>query len=137
MNLRSAWRMQPDATLSWSPQVRKTSRCGWSRRQTMSTAVARKRRSALYLSITGLLLMVAAVTAISGRDPAGLWLRVGAAMIVAGMSMWLPPRFLIPAVLVVWLGPNAIRANLDDLELLRIETLLELPGLLLLATFSY
>ena len=102
----------------------------------MSVAMARKRRTTLYLSIGGLLLMVAAVTAISARDPGGLWIRVCQAMITAGMAMWLHPRFLLPATLVVWLGPAAARASVEDLELLRTDTLLELPCLLLLAAFS-
>src|SRR5262245_54927526 len=102
----------------------------------MSIVIARKRRTALYLSICGLLLMFAAVTAISARHPAGFWLRGGDAMVVAGIAIWRPLPALIPAVLIVWLGPNLIRANTDNLELFRTDVLLELPALALLATFS-
>jgi diguanylate cyclase (GGDEF)-like protein len=99
--------------------------------------MARKKRTALYLSITGLLLMVAAISTISVRDPDGVTLRIGMILVTVGAAMWLPWQAMLPAVLVAWLGPNIGRSMMEeDFSLFNANMLWELPGLLGLATFS-
>ncbi|HLF79477.1 MAG TPA: GGDEF domain-containing protein [Dehalococcoidia bacterium] len=102
----------------------------------MSLAVARKKRTSLYLSIAGLLVMVAAVSAISARDPDGAGFRVGMVMMTVGAALWLPWRALLPAALAIWFGPNYIRASMDDAALFSTNMMLELPGLLGVAAFA-
>ena len=72
----------------------------------MSLVVARKKRTALFLSIAGLLIMAAAVSAVSARDPDGVTLRVAMVMMTVGAALWLPWQALAPAALLIWLGPN-------------------------------
>ncbi|HEY7466461.1 MAG TPA: diguanylate cyclase [Dehalococcoidia bacterium] len=103
----------------------------------MSVNMARKKRTALYLSIAGLMLMVAAISTISARDPDGVTLRIGMILVTVGASMWLPWQALVPAVLVAWLGPNVGRGMMeDDFALFNTNMMWELPGLLGLAAFS-
>jgi len=102
----------------------------------MSIAAARQKRAALYLSICGLLLMVAAVSAVSARDPSGVSLRVGMVLMTLGAALWLPLPALLPAALVIWLAPNAARSFMEDEALFGTNMMLELPGLLGLAAFA-
>lgn len=102
----------------------------------MSITKARKKRTALYFSIGGLLLMVAAISTLSVRDPDGVTLRIGMILVAVGAAMWLPWQALVPAVLVVWLGPNIGRNLMEDYALFNLNMLLELPGLGGLAAFS-
>src|SRR5688572_18802099 len=101
----------------------------------MSIVVARKKRTALYLSICGLLAMVTAVSAVSARDPSGVTLRVGMIMMTVGAAMWLPWRALIPTVFAVWLAPNYVRCLIQDETLFSLNMMMELPGLIGLAFF--
>jgi diguanylate cyclase (GGDEF)-like protein len=96
----------------------------------------RRKRSALILSIVGLMLMVSAVSTISVWDPDGVTLRIGMVLVTVGAAMWLPWQALIPGVLVVWLAPNIGRSLMDDYELFNTNMLLELPGLAGLGAFS-
>jgi diguanylate cyclase (GGDEF)-like protein len=102
----------------------------------LSISVARRKRTALYLSITGLMLVVAAISAISARDPDGVVMRTGMILVTVGASMWLPWQALIPATLAVWLGPNLGRNAVEGYELFGIEMMLELPSFLGLAGMS-
>src|SRR3972149_295259 len=102
----------------------------------MSIAAARQKRAALYLSICGLLLMVAAVSAVSARDPSGVSLSVGMVLMTLGAALWLPLPALLPAALVIWLAPNAARSFMEDEALFGTNMMLELPGLLGLAAFA-
>ena len=102
----------------------------------MSVSLAHKKRTALYLSIAGLMLMVAVISAISARDPGGVSLRVGMILVTVGAAMWLPWQALIPAVLAAWLGPNVGRTLVEDYSLFNTNMIWELPGLLGLAAFS-
>ena len=102
----------------------------------MSMITARKKRTTLYLSIAGLMVMVAAISAISARDPSGVSLRVGMIMVTVGAALWLPWRQLIPAVLLAWLAPNLGRSLVDDTALLNLNMALELPGLAGVAFFT-
>jgi GGDEF domain-containing protein len=99
----------------------------------MSIIAAKRKRTALYLSAAGILVMFAAVSAISARDPDGLWLRVGITMVVAGASLWLPWQALLPVTLAIWLAPNYLDSRLESVAFLNTNMLLELPGLLGLA----
>jgi diguanylate cyclase (GGDEF)-like protein len=97
---------------------------------------ARKKRTALFLSIIGLMLMVAAISAISARDPDGVALRIGMILLTLGAAMWLPWQALMPAALAIWLGPNIGRNVLQDYPLFSTNMILEAPGILGLAAFS-
>ena len=102
----------------------------------MSISAARRKRSALLLSITGLMFIVAAISAISARDPDGLTIRTGMVLVTVGAAMWLPWQALIPATVAVWLGPNFARNAVEGYELFGTNMMLELPGFLGLATIS-
>jgi GGDEF domain-containing protein len=99
----------------------------------MSIAVARTKRIWLYVSIFALLLMVAAVSAVSARDPDGMGLRLGMILMTVGATMWLSWQVVIPMTLLFWLGPNSIRASITDDVIFNTNALLELPGLIGLA----
>jgi GGDEF domain-containing protein len=102
----------------------------------VSITLARKKRTALYLSIAGLLLMVAAISTISVRDPDGVTLRIGMILVTVGAAMWVPWQALLPAVLVAWLGPNIGRSLMEDYPLFNTNMLVELPCLSVLAAFA-
>ncbi|HEX5368851.1 MAG TPA: diguanylate cyclase [Dehalococcoidia bacterium] len=102
----------------------------------MSLIVARKKRSALYLSIAGLVVMAAAVMAISARDPDGAPFRVGMVVVTVGAAMFLPWYQLVPAVILIWFLPDATRSLLSGKALFNFNMLLELPGLMGLAAFG-
>ena len=102
----------------------------------MSLVQARKKRTTLYLSIAGLMVMVAAVSAISARDPSGVTLRVGMIMVTVGAGLWLPWRQLVPAVVLAWLVPNLGRSLIDDTALFNLNMILEFCGLAGVAFFT-
>jgi diguanylate cyclase (GGDEF)-like protein len=102
----------------------------------MSVVIARQKRTALYLSIAGLMIMVAAVSAVSARDPSGVSLRVGMIMMTIGAAMWLPWQALVPAALAIWIGPNYVYALIEGTVLFDTNMLLEGPGIILLAIFA-
>lgn len=102
----------------------------------MSINVARRKRTSLYLSITGLMLVVAAISAVSARDPDGVTVRTGMILVTVGAAMWLPWQALIPATLAIWLGPNMGRNAIDGYDLFSTNMMLELPGFLGLAAMS-
>ena len=102
----------------------------------MSVAIARRRRVWLYLSIAGLLLMAAAVSGISARDPDGVGLRVDMILMTVGAAMWLNWQVLIPLTILLWLAPNSVRASLNDELIFTTNALLELPSLIGLAVAS-
>src|SRR5688572_12341908 len=103
---------------------------------TLSIFKAPGRRLALNLSICGLLAMVAAVSAVSAKDPDGVALRVGMIMMTVGAAMFLPRLAIVPAALIFWLVPNYVRSLMEDSELFSSSMLLELPGLIALALFA-
>ena len=102
----------------------------------MSVVIARQKRTALYLSIAGLMIMVAAVSAVSARDPSGVSLRVGMIMMTIGAAMWLPWQALVPAALAIWIGPNYVYTLIEGTVLFDTNMLLEGPGIVLLAIFA-
>jgi diguanylate cyclase (GGDEF)-like protein len=102
----------------------------------MSIVLVQRSRVALYLSICGLLVMVAAVSAVSARDPSGVSLRIGMVLMTVGAGLWLPWRFLIPAAIAFWLGPNYARSVIGEETFLNTNALLELPGIIGLAIFT-
>ncbi len=102
----------------------------------MSTVALRQQRVALYLSVCGLLLMVAAVGAVSARDPAGLPLRLGMIAVTVGAGLWLPWQAALPAAFAIWLGTNAAGSFREPEALFGTNMLLELPGLLGIAVFA-
>lgn len=103
----------------------------------MSLIAARKKRTNLYLAVAGLMVMVAAVSAISARDPSGVSLRIGMIMITVGAALWLDWRQLIPAVVLAWLVPNLGRSFVNDTALGGLNMLLELPGLAGVGFFAW
>ena len=102
----------------------------------MSISMARRQRTTLYLSLAGLMMMVAAISALSARDPDGVTVRTGMILLTVGAALWLPWQALLPATLAVWLGPNLARNAVEGYELFSINMMLELPGLLGLAAMS-
>ncbi len=102
----------------------------------MSLIVARQKRSALYLSILGVVIMVAAVMAISARDPGGVSLRVGMVMVTVGAAMFLPWYQLVPAIILTWFLPDSARALFGGKALFNLNMILELPGLLGVGAFA-
>jgi GGDEF domain-containing protein len=102
----------------------------------LSVIVARKKRTALYASIAGLMFVVAAISAISAREPDGVTIRTGMILLTVGAAMWLPWQALIPATLAVWISPNLARNAIEGYELFGDNMMLELPGLLVLAGVS-
>lgn len=103
----------------------------------MPGVATRKQRAALFLSIAGLLVMVAAVSAVSARDPSGVSWRVGMIMAVAAASMCLPWQALPFVAIGLWLGPNAARSVLEGSGLFEANMMLELPGLAGVAVFAH
>ena len=101
----------------------------------MSIAVARRKRNALYYCIAGLVLMAAAVMAVSARDGSGVGLRAGMVMLTAGAAFLLPWQYAVPAAFAIWLGPNYLRSLNGD-ALFNTNMMLELPGVLGVAGFS-
>ena len=101
----------------------------------MSFAVARRRRTELFSSIAGLLLIVGLVSLISVEDPKGATLRIGMIMVTLGASLWMTRSWeLIPVALLAWLAPNFVRSLLDDtFELFSTTMMLEAAGLLAIA----
>lgn len=101
----------------------------------MSIAFARRKRISLYYCIAGLMLMAAAVMAVSARDSSGVGLRAGMVMLTTGAAFLLPWKYAVPAALAIWLGPNYLRSINGD-ALFGTNMLLELPGILGICAFS-
>src|SRR3972149_5867330 len=93
-----------------------------------ATAAARQRLS-LYLSIAALVVLAAAVSAISVGDPDGVWVRVGMILMITSAAMWLPWQATTIAVVTVWLVPNLLRLAVHDGPLFGPAMIAELPGL--------
>src|SRR3972149_3133917 len=93
-----------------------------------ATAAARQRLS-LSLSIPALVVLAAAVSAISVGDPGGVWVRVGMILMITSAAMWLPWQASTIAVVTVWLVPNLLRLAVDEEPLFGPAMLAELPGL--------
>ena len=101
----------------------------------MSFAIARRRRTELFTSIAGLLLIVGLVSLISVEDPNGATLRIGIIMVTLGAGLWMTRTWeLIPVALLAWLAPNFFRSLLDDtFELFGTTMMLEAAGVLAIA----
>ena len=81
--------------------------------------------------------MVAAVVAVSARDPSGVSFRIGMVLMTVGAAALLPKRAnALLATVVIWLLPNIARSSIQDAELFGPNMLLELPPLLCLALFT-
>jgi GGDEF domain-containing protein len=99
------------------------------------TATSTK-RTMLYLSVAGLAVMVAAVTAISSLDPSGTSPRIVMIGLTTAAGLWLPWRRLATIVLLVWLAPNLARTFVEDVSFVNANMALELPGLAGIAFFA-
>jgi diguanylate cyclase (GGDEF)-like protein len=103
----------------------------------MSSEVAKRKRSQFYLNVAGMLVMVAAVTAIAARDPSGVSFRIGMVLMTIGAASLLPKRTnALMATVVIWLLPNLARSALQNVDMFNPNMLLELPPLLGLAFFT-
>jgi diguanylate cyclase (GGDEF)-like protein len=102
----------------------------------LSISLARRKRTALFCSIAGLMFIVAALSAISARDPDGVTIRTGMILLTVGAAMWLPWQALLPVAIGVWLVPNLGRNLANDYPLFDTNMMLELPGTLGLAAIS-
>jgi diguanylate cyclase (GGDEF)-like protein len=101
----------------------------------MSLVVARQKRTHLFASIAGLLLIVGLVSLISVEDPGGATLRIGIIMVALGAGLWMQRSWeLIPITLLAWLVPNFGRSLMDDTyELFQVPMMLEAAGALAVA----
>ena len=96
-----------------------------------------RKRTFFYLSVVGLLVCVAAVTAVSARDPSGVSFRVGMVLMTVGAaSLVSRPIMAVVATVVIWLAPNAARSAVQDVELFGTNMLLELAPLIGIAMFT-
>src|SRR5512135_1614827 len=97
----------------------------------MSSQIAKRKRSQFYLNVGGLLIMVAAVIAVSARDPSGVSFRIGMVLMTVGAASLLPRRTTaLLATVFIWLLPNLARVSLQNVDLFNVNMLLELPPLL-------
>jgi diguanylate cyclase (GGDEF)-like protein len=94
--------------------------------------MARQKRTHLFASVAGLLLIVGLVSLISVEDPGGATLRIGMIMVALGAGLWMQRSWeLIPITLLAWLVPNFGRSLLDDTyTLFQAPMLLEAVGVL-------
>jgi GGDEF domain-containing protein len=95
----------------------------------MSLIMARKKRTTLRLSVAGVMVLVAAVSAISALDPGGALFRIAMIMVTLGAGLWLPWRQLVPTVALSWLVPNLGRSVFGDAAFLDVRVVVELLGL--------
>jgi diguanylate cyclase (GGDEF)-like protein len=87
--------------------------------------------------VVGLLVCVAAVTAVSARDPSGVSFRIGMTLMAVGAASLLPkPAMAMLATVAIWLVPNVARSYVQDTELFDANMLLELVPLLGVALFT-
>jgi diguanylate cyclase (GGDEF)-like protein len=103
----------------------------------MMADMAQQKRTQFYLTVVGLLVCVAAVTAVSARDPSGVSFRIGMVLMTVGAASLLPKQGMaILATIAIWLIPNLARAYVQDVDLFNENMLLELVPLLGVAIFT-
>ena len=103
----------------------------------MMADVAQRKRTQFYLTVVGLLVCVAAVTAVSARDPSGVSFRIGMVLMAVGAASLLPKQGMaILATVAIWLIPNLARSTVQDTELFDENMLLEFIPLLGVALFT-
>src|SRR4051794_28187188 len=102
----------------------------------MTTEMAQQKRNRFYLHLVGLLVMVAAVGAISARDPSGVAFRIGMVLMTVGAASMLPRTNALMATALIWLVPNLARVALQDVQVFGPNMLLELAPLLGVALFT-
>jgi diguanylate cyclase (GGDEF)-like protein len=103
----------------------------------MMADMAQRKRAQFYLSVVGLLVCVAAVTAVSARDPSGVSFRIGMVLMAVGAASLLPKQGMaILATVAIWLIPNLARSYVQDIELFDENMLLEFVPLLGVALFT-
>lgn len=103
----------------------------------MMADMAQRKRTQFYLTVVGLLVCVAAVTAVSARDPDGVSFRIGMVLMAVGAASLLPkPGMAILATVAIWLIPNLARSAVQDTELFDGNMLLEFVPLLGVALFT-
>ncbi len=103
----------------------------------MSRETTKRKRGQFYLNLVGLLVMVAAVVAISARDPSGVSFRIGMVLMTVGAASLLPKRTTaLLATVVIWLAPNFARSALQNVDMFNTNMLLEIVPLLGIAVFT-
>jgi diguanylate cyclase (GGDEF)-like protein len=103
----------------------------------MMADMAQRKRTQFYLTVVGLLVCVAAVTAVSARDPDGVSFRIGMVLMAVGAASLLPkPGMAVLATVAIWLIPNLARSAVQDIELFDENMLLEFIPLLGVALFT-
>jgi len=103
----------------------------------MMADMAQRKRTQFYLTVVGLLVCVAAVTAVSARDPDGVSFRIGMVLMAVGAASLLPkPGMALLATVAIWLIPNLARSAVQDTELFDENMLLEFIPLLGVALFT-
>src|SRR6476620_3981600 len=103
----------------------------------MMADMAQRKRTQFYLPVVGLLVCVAAVTAVSARDPSGVSFRIGMVLMAVGAASLLPkPGMAVLATVAIWLIPNLARSYVQDIELFNQNMLLEIVPLMGVAFFT-
>src|SRR6476661_7120707 len=103
----------------------------------MMADMAQRKRTQFYLTVVGLLVCVAAVTAVSARDPSGVSFRIGMVLMAVGAASLLPkPSAAVLATVAIWLIPNLARSAVQDVEMFNQNMLLEFLPLLGVALFT-
>ena len=64
----------------------------------MMADMAQRRRTQFYLTVVGLLVCVAAVTAVSARDPSGVSFRIGMVLMAEGFGAHVPKGYVYAAM---------------------------------------
>src|SRR5688572_19634667 len=103
----------------------------------MMADMAQRKRTQFYLTVVGLLVCVAAVTAVSARDPSGVSFRIGMVLMAVGAASLLPKQGMaLLATVAIWLIPNLARSYVQDTELFDENMLLELVPLMGVSLFT-
>ena len=103
----------------------------------METALSLQKRAPLLLSLGGLVLMATSVSAVSARDPEGVWVRALMVVAIAALAVRSPWLVAAPASAALWLAAGALRVQLYDHAMFDSAMLVELPGVIALAGFAY
>ncbi len=92
-------------------------------------ALGGHQRAWLTAAIAMMLALAAGLSGLPAPDPTDAWLRVAMVLLACGAALWLPWETLMLVILLSWFVPHLARSLLGGPALLRIETMLELGGL--------
>ncbi len=91
-------------------------------------------KAAEFSTLLALLLLVAlTLVALPAEASDDRWLRIGSVMMAAGLAVWLKLRWLLPAVLLLWLVPLLARDLMSESRDIGWVEAAELGGLMFIA----